>query len=53
MVNKDCNLKNLKKIGPILVFETLQSEISLQELHEQIQIHTSLESHWQYASDGV
>ena len=28
--------KNLQKIGPILVFETLQSEISLFKLHEQI-----------------
>ena len=41
MVIKDCFsggaiLKTFKKIGPILVFETLQSEISLQELHEQI-----------------
>ena len=41
MVFKDCFLggailKPLKKIGTILVFETLQSEISLQELHEQI-----------------
>ena len=41
IVIKDCFsggaiLKTLKKIGTILVFETLQSEIFLQELHKQI-----------------
>ena len=43
MVIIDCRLffrgntlKNLPKIGPILLFETLKSEISLLELQEQI-----------------